>query len=211
MSGRRWHFSILVLALVAMPLLRADDVLSVTDQIARQHLRYIYGSEDLRNGGLDCSGFVQVVFREACGINLPDEADKQLDYVRAHGRVWDANSDWSPAALRPGDLIFFAGPDPLPRASLVTHVMIYCGHNTMAGAQGKGRQEDGVYSGIGYYYFRPRLPDGIVGESGERFVGHRRVFAYGRLNETPVQAPIATKPPNASTAAASVTTNSQVD
>jgi len=168
-----------------MPLLHADDVLASADRLARQHLSYLYGSGDLRNGGLDCSGFVQIVFREGRGVDLPNEADKQLDYVRAHGQVWDSTSAWTPALLQPGDLIFYAGPDPLPRASLVSHVMIYCGEDIMAGAQGKGRQLDGLFSGVGYYYFRPQFPSGILGESGERFVGHRRVFAYGRLNSAP--------------------------
>src|SRR5476649_128582 len=108
MSGLRPAFSfLLVLVLALAPLLRADDVLTAADRLVRQHLHYIYGSEDFRNGGLDCSGFVQIVFREAGGIDLPNEADKQLDYCREHGQVWDSTSDWTPATLQPGDLIFY--------------------------------------------------------------------------------------------------------
>jgi len=171
----------------AVPL-QADDAMTVVDRLARQHLPYIYGSGDVRSGGLDCSGFIQIVFRESCGIELPNEADKQLDYCRLHGQVWDATSAWTPAMLQPGDMIFFAGPYDLPRESRVTHVMIYCGHDTMAGAQGEGHQEDGTLGGVGYYYFYPRFPNGILGESGERFIGHRRVFAYARVNDA--QAPV---------------------
>jgi hypothetical protein len=162
--------------------LRADDVITRVDELVRLHLPYVYGSEDLRNGGLDCSGFVQIVFRETCGIELPNEADKQLDYCRQHGHVWDATSDWTPETLQPGDLIFFAGPYDLPRESRVTHVMVYCGNDTMAGAQGEGHQENGVFGGVGYYYFHPHYPKGMLGESGERFIGHRHIFAYGRVN-----------------------------
>lgn len=162
--------------------LRADDEMTVVDRLAHQHLNYIYGSGDPGKGGLDCSGFVRLVFREAYGIELPDEADKQLGYCREHGQVWDATSGWTPAVLQPGDLIFFAGPDALPRSSDVEHVMIYCGGNTMAGAQGKGRQQEGAFlGGVGLYYFRVHYPGGIWGEPGDRFIGHRRVFAYGRL------------------------------
>jgi len=173
-------------------LLRADDAATVAEHLASQHLAYIYGSEDLRNGGLDCSGFVQVVFREAYGIELPNEADKQLDYCREHGQVWDSTSGWTPETLQPGDLIFFAGPYDLPRESRVIHVMVYCGHDTMAGAQALGRQEDGAIGGVGEYYFKPHYPSGILGESGERFIGHRRVFAYGRVFPAPTSSgPIA--------------------
>jgi cell wall-associated NlpC family hydrolase len=167
--------------------LRAGDEMTIVERLAHQHLSYIYGSGDLNKGGLDCSGFVQVVFREAYGLELPDEADKQLGYCREHGQVWDATSGWTPATLRPGDLIFFAGPDVLPRSSDVEHVMIYCGGNIMAGAQGKGIQMDKVSGGVGLYYFRPHYPGGVWGEAGDRFFGHRRVFAYGRL--TPGQTP----------------------
>ncbi len=160
---------------------RADDVLTVAERLAHQHLAYVYGSDDLHNGGLDCSGFVQMVFHESYGIELPNEADKQLDYCRAHGQVWDSTSGWTPETLQPGDLIFFAGPYDLPRESRIVHVMIYTGHNTMTGAQGMGRQEDGIMGGVGEYYFHPHYPNGIFGESGDRFIGHRRVFAYGRL------------------------------
>jgi len=170
---------------VAMTLvapLHAEDVLTVVDRLVHQHLSYVYGSEDLHNGGLDCSGFTQVVFREAAGIELPNEADKQLVYIREHGQVWDSTSGWTAATLQPGDLIFYAGPYQLPRASLISHVMMYCGHGVMVGAQGKGRQIDGAYSGVGYYRFWPHAPAGILGESGERFLNHRQVFAYARLN-----------------------------
>jgi len=170
-----------------MSSLRADDVLTVTDRLVHQHLTYIYGSEDLQNGGLDCSGFVQIVFREACGVELPNQADKQLDYLRTHGQVWDSTSDWTAAMLQPGDLIFYAGPYELSRTSRISHVMMYCGHGVMAGSQGAGRRLDGLYSGVGYYPFWPHPPQGILDESGDRFLGHRQVFAYGRLTGVPIQ------------------------
>src|SRR5882762_8503101 len=108
MRASRFLFLIsrsVLLASVCLPLLRADDVLAVADRLVHDHLIYVYGSEDLRNGGLDCSGFTQVVFREAYGVELPNEADKQLAYLREHGQVWDSTSDWAKTTLQPGDLI----------------------------------------------------------------------------------------------------------
>jgi hypothetical protein len=188
----RFLFSIfrpLLLAAAWLPGLRADDVLTVADRLVHQHLTYVYGSEDIRKGGLDCSGFIQIVFRDAYGVDMPNEADKQLAYLRVHGRVWDSTSGWTKDTLQPGDLIFYAGPYPLPRASLVSHVMMYCGNGIMAGSQGEGRRLDGGYSGVGYYHFRPHSPSGILDESGERFLNHRKIFAYGRLSAAPDHAP----------------------
>jgi hypothetical protein len=181
MLGLRSTIFIISLGMMFAGGVHAEDVLGVADKLVQQRLKYIYGSEDLAKGGLDCSGFVQIVFRAASGVDLPNEADKQLAFLREHGEVWDSTSGWTPLTLQPGDLIFFAGPYELPRSSLISHVMIYCGHNIMVGAQGHGRRIDGLFSGVGYYPFPLREPKGIWGESGERFVGNRRVFAYGRL------------------------------
>jgi len=184
---RFFHFVLpvsaaLILAAAGASRLQAEDVLTVADRLVHQHLSYVYGSEDLSKGGLDCSGFVQIAFRQAYGVELPDEADKQFEYLRQHGQVWDSTSGWAKTTLQPGDLIFYAGPDQLPRTSLISHVMMYCGHGMMVGSQGKGKRLDGSYGGVGYYHFWPHAPVGIFGESGERFLGHRRLFAYGRLN-----------------------------
>jgi len=186
-SNQRWGsrlfwFLGLALILAGVLPLRANDVLMVADRLARQHLSYVYGSDEPGKGGFDCSGFVEFVFQKACGIDLPNQADLQLDYCRTHGQVWDATSTWTPATLQPGDLIFFAGPQPSPRTSEVTHVMLYCGNNVMVGAQTEGWQVDGSHAGVGYYKIPNRYPVGILGESGERFIGHRRIFAYGRIN-----------------------------
>lgn len=174
-------------AVSTLPSFGGENVLAVADRLARAHLSYVYGSEDLRNGGLDCSGFTQIVLREACGVELPNEADKQLDYLHQHGQVWDSTSGWTMETLRPGDLIFYAGPYRLSRTSMVSHVMMYCGHGVMVGAQGLGWQLDGLHGGVGYYRFRPHAPQGILGESGERFLNGRQIFAYGRLSNVVIE------------------------
>lgn len=62
--------------------------------------------------GLDCSGFVQLVYR-MCGLILPRDADLQAAFERT--------TDVSLTDVQPGDLIFFAGGhDPHQRA--ITHV-----------------------------------------------------------------------------------------
>jgi hypothetical protein len=199
MKGGKGRLILLAsLALSGLSQVSAEDVLTVADGLARKHLVYVYGSDDPRQGGLDCSGFVKLVFREGCGMELPDEADQQLAYCRAHGQAWDSTSGWTPATLQPGDLIFFAGPKATARVSEVSHVMIYCGNNVMVGAQAEGWQVDGTHAGVGYYPIPFRAPLGIFGEVGDRYIGYRRVFAYGRLLKSPIpasHAPVAAPAP----------------
>ncbi len=62
--------------------------------------------------GLDCSGFVQTVYR-LCGLVIPRDADLQAEFHRV--------SEVDIEEAQPGDLIFFAGGgDPHQRA--ITHV-----------------------------------------------------------------------------------------
>ncbi|MCL6475871.1 MAG: C40 family peptidase [Firmicutes bacterium] len=62
--------------------------------------------------GLDCSGFVQLVYR-MCGLVLPRDADLQADFART--TAVDISE------TQPGDLIFFAGGSD-PHQRTVTHV-----------------------------------------------------------------------------------------
>lgn len=75
--------------------------------------------------GLDCSGFVKVVFEQAEGINLPRSAHEQARATKTIDR----------SELKPGDLVFF---NTLRRA--FSHVGIYLGegrfiHSPRTGAQ----------------------------------------------------------------------------
>lgn len=64
--------------------------------------------------GLDCSGFVNHVFRQAAGVQLPRESAA----ISQVGQALD------PAELQPGDLVFF---NTLDRP--YSHVGIYLGDN----------------------------------------------------------------------------------
>lgn len=67
-------------------------------ELARQYegVRYRFGGADPASG-LDCSGLVQLVFRQL-GVNLPHNA--QLQY--------NATARLTADELQPGDLVFFA-------------------------------------------------------------------------------------------------------
>lgn len=75
--------------------------------------------------GLDCSGFVQVVFRDAVGKLLPRTAKEQSQV----GDVVDKKE------LKPGDLVFF---NTMRRA--FSHVGIYLGDNRFMHAPRTGAE-----------------------------------------------------------------------
>ena len=87
-------------------------------------IKYRRGGTD-PDSGLDCSGFVQLVFQDAIGKVLPHTAKEQSQV----GEIIDKNE------LKPGDLVFF---NTMRRA--FSHVGIYLGdnrfvHSPRAGAE----------------------------------------------------------------------------
>jgi cell wall-associated NlpC family hydrolase len=100
------------------------------------------------DGGLDCSGFVQFVFRDAVGELLPRTAREQ-------SRV--CNVVEKKSELKPGDLVFF---NTMRRA--FSHVGIYLGDNHFMHAPRPGG--------------RIRIEDMSRGYWAKRYNGARRVM-----------------------------------
>lgn len=79
--------------------------------------------------GLDCSGFVQLVYR-LCGLVIPRDADLQAE--------WGRTTEVALQEAQPGDLIFFAGGDD-PHQRTVTHVgMVVDGEHFIHSSGGVG-------------------------------------------------------------------------
>lgn len=91
---------------------------------------YLWGGT--KGSELDCSGFVQTVFR-ANGIDLPRDADQQQKFCTPIALNL-SNID----ELKPGDLIFFS-----KHRKWATHVGIYIGNYEFIHSSPKG-----VYSGV---------------------------------------------------------------
>jgi hypothetical protein len=108
-------------------------------EIARRYLGvpYVFGGTDPATG-LDCSGLVQLVFRQL-GIALPRTA--QLQY-QATTRV-------PRDQLQPGDLVFFARTYADPH-DWITHVGIYIGGGVQINAPTEGQvvSIQSVFSGF---------------------------------------------------------------
>ncbi len=97
-------------------------------EIARRYLGvpYVFGGSDPATG-LDCSGLVQLVFRQV-GIALPRTA--QLQYAATTRVPRDE--------LQPGDLVFFARTYADPH-DWITHVGIYIGSGMQINAPTEGQ------------------------------------------------------------------------
>ena len=97
-------------------------------EVARRYLgvRYVFGGTDPAIG-LDCSGLVQLVFRQL-GIALPRTAQQQ----------YNATTRLTQDQLRPGDLVFFSRTYDDPH-DWVTHVGIYVGNGQQINAPTEGQ------------------------------------------------------------------------
>ena len=87
-------------------------------------INYRFGGTD-PDSGLDCSGFIQVVFKDAIGMLLPRTAKEQSQLGDVVGK----------SELKPGDLVFF---NTMRRA--FSHVGIYLGDNRFVHAPRTGAE-----------------------------------------------------------------------
>ncbi|NOZ60433.1 MAG: NlpC/P60 family protein [Calditrichaeota bacterium] len=101
---------------------------------------YVFGGEDRR--GLDCSGFVKVIFRDVFGVKLPHNASQQ--YVRSQ-RI-------PLSQLAIGDLVFFDNS----YSGRIDHVGIYLDDGYFVHAS---TSYGVVVSNLKETYYRSRVKD----------------------------------------------------
>ena len=95
------------------------DVLVYADQYVG--LPYVWGGKDLyRDGGFDCSGFVDWVYNHVCGMNI------NSDYTSAASLYYNYCTPISEKDARPGDIVFWKGT--YGSLGYISHVGIYCGN-----------------------------------------------------------------------------------
>ena len=118
--------------------LKADNVnMLKTKAYGFLGTRYRFGGSSRR--GIDCSSFVQQVFREM-EVSLPRTAREQFE----------VGHEVPPSDLQKGDLIFFRTYAPFP-----SHVGIYLGNNRMIHASSRDRRV--VISPLNTPYYRARF------------------------------------------------------
>ncbi len=150
-------------------------------------LKYTYGSADPKNGGMDCSGTIFYLLRQAGLASTPRQANLFYAWVRKEGQfhavLSTSNDSFEFDDLKPGDLLFWTGTYDVERDPPVTHVMIYLGRQVsdnrrvMVGAsEGRRYNGSGRY-GVSVYDFQLPgfpLPKGMKGDSS-KFVGYGRI------------------------------------
>jgi len=104
-----------------------DNALGLTTR----NLTYKYGSADPASGGMDCSGFVYYVLKESGLKDVPRDAREQYIWLRKAGTfqavLGHSEDTFELEALKPGDLLFWAGTYRTEKDPAITHTMIYLG------------------------------------------------------------------------------------
>ena len=116
-------------------------------RIADSYLGTRYKRGGMSRRGVDCSGFVCIVFKQLNGARLP----------RSSGKLWKLGRLISPQRARPGDFIFFRGGV----FGTINHVGIYMGDNSFIHASSSSGV---VYSTLEDHYYK------------KHFTGIRRIF-----------------------------------
>lgn len=160
--------------------------------LTKKNLGYKYGSSDPGDGGMDCSGTIFHILREAGIENVPRTASDQYVWARKTGDfeavVSRRKDSFELDALKPGDLLFWTGTYDVERDPPVTHTMIYLGtlkvdgRRVMFGAS-DGRTFDGKkMSGVSVFDFRiPKPP--ANGAPGSVFVGYAPTPGLGESEQ----------------------------
>lgn len=156
------------------------DLLEKALALTRQNLGYRFGSSDPALGGMDCSGTIFYLLREAGIADVPRSSEEIYKWVLKHGALQPINArtleSRSFTSLRPGDLLFWTGTYSAGGRNVVTHVMIYLGRAKSDGQPLMVGSSDGrTYRGkkcFGVSVFDFRLPKE---DSRSRFVGFAKV------------------------------------
>ena len=148
-------FPFLLCATLALGPAAANEILPTVDipmyAVSLVGTPYRLGGSDPQQG-LDCSGFVNHVFRQTAGLQLPRESQA----------ISQVGLELDPAELQPGDLVFF---NTLDRP--FSHVGIYLGDHRFVHAA-SSRSGGVMLSSLSDRYW------------SLRFEGARRVMTVGQ-------------------------------
>jgi cell wall-associated NlpC family hydrolase len=145
--------------------------------LSKLKLTYTYGSDDPKNGGMDCSGTVYRLLTDAGLKDVPRDSVGMYQWVWQSGKfravVGVREDTFEFAKLKPGDLLFWTGTYSIDRDPNVTHVMIYLGVSKLTGKRvmvgaSDGRTFNGksMY-GVSVFDFALPRPDAT-----SRFIGY---------------------------------------
>ncbi len=100
-------------------------------RLATLKLKYLYGSADPANGGVDCSGTIHYLLKEVGLTGVPRDASGFYEWSwkqdRFHSVISTDPASFEFKHLRPGDLLFWIGTYDVKRDPPISHVMLYLG------------------------------------------------------------------------------------
>ena len=154
--------------------------------LTTQNLGYKYGSADPANGGTDCSGFIYYVLSKSGIKDVPRDAREQYIWVRKAGNfqavLAHRDDTFELDALKPGDLLFWAGTYSVNRDPDITQTMIYLGREKatnqriMLGASDGRTYKGQSRSGVSIFDFKvARLSPKSREGAAPTFVGYGRI------------------------------------
>lgn len=144
--------------------------------LTQKKLTYIYNSADPKNGGMDCSGTIYYLLKNAHIDDVPRQSSDMYTWAEQKGKLYQVTSNNLSSTefskLRPGDLLFWSGTYAIHRDPPITHVMIYLGKNKNNKPLMFGSSNGRTYLGKkmwGVSVFDFRLPNK---NSPSKFVGY---------------------------------------
>ena len=146
---------------------KIQKLISSALAMTKMDLTYTYGSNNPKNGGMDCSGAIQYLLRKQGFRQTPRQANLIHAWSDKNGTLIPAKVHKLNApeldALKPGDLLYWSGTYKIDRH--ITHVMMYLGTDkktkkpVMFGAS-DGRPYNGKRRrGVSVFEFRLPKPE----------------------------------------------------
>lgn len=142
-------------------------------KLAGKGLKYSFGADDPKSGGLDCSSAMQYVLQKIGIPDVPRTSYDQYDWLKENKTLDDVyGKDPTKklmSKLSPGDLIFWGGT--YDSGHKVSHVMLYLGYDAKAdkhyvfGAQ-SGGSKGLLGNGVDIFELNP---------TRGRLVGHGKI------------------------------------
>ena len=150
-------------------------LLAAALDLTKKNLTYAYGSTDPASGGMDCSGTIYYLLRQAGFTDVPRDASQQYEWVRQKSHFYAVLSKKQDNVelreMRPGDLLFWTGTYHVDRDPPVTHVMVYLGKRKKDGVRlmfgaSDGRPYDGQRrNGVSVFDFK--MPAARSGDAAD--------------------------------------------
>lgn len=123
----------------SLPLMPKDQYQKIlTSSFSMLGIPYVYGG--MSKSGVDCSGFVGMVYQDACNMNLPRSA---------HDIYLKSQKVATTSSLEPGDLVFFSAS-----GRRISHVGIYLGDEQFIHAASDGPKTGVIVSKLAERYWK---------------------------------------------------------